>query len=314
MAETRTDWFFIINPHAGSGKTLSEWASAVRKLDSGRVEYTTVLTDHRFHATALAWRAADEGYRKIVAVGGDGSVHEVFNGILRWCDEKGCDPFEFTIGVIPIGSGNDWIKSLGVPHDMNKVIALISEGTNAGEDVVKVTGASGKVCWMANIGGAGFDSHVCERVNRQKERGRRSRMIYFNALRHTLFAAKPICVSVVADGEIVYSGPVYSIGIGNGMYSGGGMVQVPMARMDDGIVDAMIVPKMKISQLIKEIPRLYNKSLEDSDKIIFAHGKVIEIIPLDAASVDIFEIDGEVEGTLPVRIEATGQKIKVVKD
>lgn len=314
MAETRTDWFFIINPHAGSGKTLSEWASAVRKLDAGKVEYTTVLTDHRFHATALAWRAADEGYRKIVAVGGDGSVHEVFNGVLRWCDEKGCDPFEFTIGVIPIGSGNDWIKSLGVPHDMSKVIALIAEGTNAGEDVVKLTGASDKVCWMANIGGVGFDSHVCERVNRQKERGRRSKMIYFNALRHTLSFAKAINVSVVADGETVYSGPVYSIGLGNGMYSGGGMVQVPMADMDDGIVDAMIVPKLKLRYLLKELPRLYNKTLGDSEKCLFAHGKVIEIIPLDAASVDIFEVDGEIEGTLPLRIEATGQKIKVVKD
>lgn len=312
MAETKTEWYFIVNPRAGSGKTMPLWVPAENKLTRLGIPYVTAYTDHKRHATTLAYDAAAEGYRKIVAVGGDGSVHETFNGIMRWCDDNNVNPGEFYLGVAPIGSGNDWIKSLNVPNDMDEVVRLIAKEKFCKMDVVKVQSAGGKVCYMANIGGAGFDSHVCKRVNIQKESGMRGKRIYLNALRHTMFTLKPISIRVVADGRKVFEGQAYSFALGNGRYSGSGMRQVPLAIIDDGIIDVTIIPKMPMGSLIRQIPRLFSGTLNESRDVVMARCKSLEITPLNEESADIYELDGEIEGHLPIYIEMGTRQINAL--
>ena len=313
MSEAKTDWYFIVNPRAGSGKTMSEWVPAERRLQNLGIPFVTAMTDHKRHATELAREAAANGYRRIVAVGGDGSLHETLNGIAGYCEESGADTSEFYLGVMPIGSGNDWIKSLGVPHDLEKVINLIEHGSFGQMDVVKVLMADGNYAWMANVGGTGFDSHVCSRVNMQKERGMRGKLIYLNALRHTMTHLAQLKLKVVADGNTVHEGICYSIALGNGCYSGSGMRQVPLADINDGIIDYMIVPQVSLSRMLKEVPRLFNGSLNESDAVISGKCKSIQIVPLDSGSEDIIELDGEIVGQLPLSIEMSEKKINVIK-
>ena len=317
MNVTKTDWFFIVNPHAGSGKTMSEWVPAEKKFYKLGIPYTTAYTDHKRHAVTLAYEAAAAGYRKILTVGGDGSLHETYNGIMAWCDENGADPAEFTLAVAPIGSGNDWIKSLGVPHDPGKVVDMIAGGSFGIMDVIKLEsekedGTKG-ISYMANIGGTGFDSHVCERVNRQKERGYRNKMIYLNALRLSIAHLKANSLKVYADGREVFSGNCYSIALGNGRYSGSGMLQVPRAEIDDGIMDVTIVPKIPLLSIIKEIPRLFTGNLDESDNVICLKCKTLQIVPMNEGSKDLVELDGEIEGHLPATLSVTGKHIGVIK-
>ena len=166
---------------------------------------------------------------------------------------------------------------------------------------------------MANIGGAGFDSHVCKRVNLQKESGARGSKIYLNALRQTLFSLKHINLRFVADDKVIYEGPIYSFALGNGRYSGSGMRQVPLAVIDDGILDLTIIPKMPLTTILRQIHRLYNGTLAESHDVIIARCKKLEVIPLDEDSADIFELDGEIEGQLPIYIEMDGRQIGVIK-
>lgn len=315
MTDSKSDcYFFIVNPRAGSGKTMYEWMPAERKLKRLGIPCDIALTDHKRHATALAQQAAAEGYRKIIAVGGDGSLHEVFNGICRWCAATGVPTEEFLIGVVPIGSGNDWIRSLDIPNDTTEVVDLISDTRRRGMmDVVRVKSSGGKTAYMANIGGVGFDSHVCKRVNTQKESGRRGKLIYLNSLRYTIFNLKSIYISVVADGEVVFTGFCFSIAFGNGRYSGSGMRQVPLAVMDDGLVDYAIIPKAPIRKVLRELPRLFNGTLHQSEYVISGKCRSLQIVPMDEQSGDIFELDGEIEGWLPMSIEVTGHRINVVK-
>ena len=313
MTEPKTDWYFIVNPRAGSGRTMSLWVPAERMLQNLAIPFFTAMTDHKRHATELAKEAAASGYRRIVAVGGDGSLHETLNGIAQYCEESGTDPSEFYLGVMPIGSGNDWIKSLDVPHDLEKVIRLIENKSFGQMDVVKVLSSGGKVTWMANVGGTGFDSHVCNRVNMQKERGMRGKLIYLNALRHTMSHLAQLKLKVVADGVTVHEGICYSIALGNGAYSGSGMKQVPLANINDGLIDYMIVPKVKLSKMLKEIPRLFNGTINESGVVLYGQCKNIQIVPLESASEDIIELDGEIVGKLPLSIEMDGRKINVIK-
>lgn len=314
MTESKSDcYFFIVNPRAGSGKTMYEWLPAERRLKRLGIPCDIAMTDHKRHATALAQHAAAEGYRRIIAVGGDGSLHEVFNGICRWCAATGVPTEEFLIGVVPIGSGNDWIRSLGVPNDTTEVVNMIHRRSSGVMDVMRVKSSGGKTAYMANIGGVGFDSHVCKRVNTQKESGRRGKLIYLNSLRYTIFNLKSIYISVVADGEVVFTGLCYSVAFGNGKYSGSGMRQVPLAVMDDGLLDYTIIPKTPLLKVVKELPRLFNGTLHQSEYVIGGKCRSLQIVPMDEQSGDIFELDGEIEGWLPMSIEVTGHQINVIK-
>jgi YegS/Rv2252/BmrU family lipid kinase len=314
MDVTKTDWFFIVNPRAGSGKTMSLWVPAEQKLQKLGIPFVTAMTGYKLHATQLAYEAAGQGYRRIIAVGGDGSLHEALAGIARYCDENGTDSSEFTLGVMPIGSGNDWIKSLDLPNDLDHMISLVEKESSGQMDLVRVLSSGGKVSYMANVGGTGFDSHVCSRVNLQKEGGKRGKLIYLNALRYTITHLSPINLKVVADGKTVYEGTCYSIALGNGRYSGSGMRQVPKAEIDDGILDYMIVPKVKLKRMIKELPRLFNGTVDESGVVISGKCRSLQVMPLDDASADIIELDGEIEGKLPISIEMDGRKIRVLKD
>ena len=314
MTESKTDcYFFIVNPRAGSGKTMFEWLPAERKLKRLGIPCDIAMTDHKRHATALAYEAASKGYRKIIAVGGDGSLHETFNGICRWCARTGTPTEEFLLGVVPIGSGNDWIRSLGVPNDTSEVVDLIRKNSVGVMDVVRVKSSGGRLAYMANIGGVGFDSHVCKRVNIQKESGRRGKMIYLNSLRYTIFNLKPVYISVVADGEVIFTGQCFSVALGNGRYSGSGMRQVPLAVMDDGLLDYTVIPKAPLAKVLKELPRLFNGTLNQSEYVISGKCRSLQIVPMDEQSADIFELDGEIEGLLPMSVEITGHQINVIK-
>lgn len=314
MTESKTDcYFFIVNPRAGSGKTMFEWLPAERKLKRLGIPCDIAMTDHKRHATALAYEAASKGYRKIIAVGGDGSLHETFNGICRWCARTGTPTEEFLLGVMPIGSGNDWIRSLGVPNDTSEVVDLIRKNSVGVMDVVRVKSSGGRLAYMANIGGVGFDSHVCKRVNIQKESGRRGKMIYLNSLRYTIFNLKPVYISVVADGEVIFTGQCFSVALGNGRYSGSGMRQVPLAVMDDGLLDYAVIPKAPLAKVLKELPRLFNGTLNQSEYVISGKCRSLQIVPMDEQSADIFELDGEIEGLLPMSVEITGHQINVIK-
>ena len=321
MPTIKSDWYCIVNPHAGSGKTMSEWAVAEKLLTTQAVPYKTTLTNYKFHATLLAYEAGCHGYRKILAVGGDGSVHEVLNGILRYCDEKGVPPEEFTLAVIPIGSGNDWIRSLGIPHDTKAVVDRLAAGVFGRQDVVRVeampldgaTGGDGSadspvpaVSYMANIGGVGFDSHVCERVNALKEQGKRSKLIYLGALLHTMAHTRAFQTRIVADGKVVFDGEAYSVAFGNGRYSGGGMRQVPMSEIDDGVLDFMVVPKAGLLRLLPQIPRLYNGTVNESGLLVTGRCAVLEM-----TGENSIEMDGEIVGRLPLKITMTGSQICV---
>ena len=312
MIDKKSTLFFIVNPRAGSGKTMCEWLPAEKELERAGVRYVTAMTDHKRHATSLAMEACQQGYRKIIAVGGDGSLHEVFNGICRWCDNSNCDISDFYIGVIPIGSGNDWIKSLGVEKDAKAALECVCRSEYRMMDVIRVESSGSRVCYMANVGGTGFDSHVCLRVNSQKESGKRGKLIYLNSLIYTIATLRSIRVACYADGKMVFSGDCYSIALGNGRYSGSGMRQVPAAEIDDSLVDYLIIPRLPLGRIMLEAPRLFTGTINESRFVISGQCKSFKVMPLDSESEDVLELDGELEGRLPMSVEVLPSRIRVM--
>lgn len=314
-------WSAVVNPHAGTGKLLPKWREAEDLLRRKGIPCRYMMTDCRYHATELAYSAASDGSRKFIAVGGDGTAHEILDGIMHYLSDarlkgEAASLSDFTLAVIPIGSGNDWIKSHHIPYDVEEVVDMIASGSFSGQDIVKVTASGGQggisgTSFMINIGGIGLDARICERVNRQKDAGRSGRLLYVNSLIYNLIHSSIFRIALLCDGRTVYEGDCLSVAFGIGRYSGGGFLQTPEAVMDDGLLDVTVIPPLKLHRMPRAALRLADGTfLSQKEVRSFRAGKV-EVRPLDGRN-DIVEVDGEITGTVPLTLEVLPDRINVL--
>lgn len=210
----------IVNVYAASKKAGAYWAEAEKLLERYGVDFDSLSTGNGHNAMTLSLMACRDGYRKFIAAGGDGTIHDVLGGIGQYVSSGEADLTfsDFTIAVIPVGSGNDWIRTAGVPRDMAKAAALIGNGSVRKQDVVRVTamGASfgdesANVSYMANVAGVGLDARVCDIVNRKKEQGFRGRKLYVGALLRCVMNRVPFKARVICDGEEVFAEIIFQL-------------------------------------------------------------------------------------------------------
>ena len=339
-------WFVVVNPHAGSGRTAREWENVKNALKDNGIPYEFRMTWCKSHATEIAFNAAREGARRFIAVGGDGTIHEVLGGIMLFLDSfalpqtqaqpqphseappiypmpsepqtqtqpepgRRCPSIEdFTLAVIPIGSGNDWIKIHNIPDNISDTVALIKKGSFASQDIMKVTTAT-SCSYMINIGGVGFDARVCERVNRKKDMGKRGRLLYISSLIHNLFHYRPSPMEIRMDGKTVFSGNCFSIAVGIGKYSGGGLRQTPDAIPDDGLADVTVIPPLPLLRIAAEARRLFDGSITKVKELVSGRCRTLTVAPA-GADAEIIEVDGEIVGRLPASFDMLPGKIRVL--
>lgn len=307
-------WLVVVNVFAASRKAGSVWKKAAVMLDEAGVRYKAMFTGGTDNAIAISQKAAAVGYRKFMAVGGDGTVHDVLNGIAAFVfssEQTDVTVADFTLGVLPVGSGNDWVKSTGVPIDVRKAVDTIAAARTSKQDVVKVQAGS-SVSYMVNVGGVGLDARVCEIVNRKKERGRRGKKLYVTALLYCIRHRVPVRAKVIADGEIVFDGRYLSMSFGVGKYSGGGMRQTPLAVLGDGLLDVTVIPDIPLWKIAKEVPKLFTGTFHTVDVLTQARCRVVEVLPYVQADAEPVEVDGEVVGRAPVRMTVLPDQINVL--
>ena len=318
MKQKKDIWLIVVNVFAASKKAGELWRRAESLLKQEDIAYECRYTGDSGNACRIAEDSSREGYRKFVAVGGDGTVHDVLNGIMSFVDspENESSLEDFYLSVLPMGSGNDWIKSLGIPCDVKKLVGLMAEGSFGRQDVVKVAllgdgGSAKSVSYMANVGGVGIDADVCRIVNVNKKMGMSGKILYVKALIQCLMKRVPVVARVFCDGEEVFHGKYFSIAFGIGKYSGGGMRQTADALMDDGLLDMTLIPELGAWTIAKEAPKLFTGTFTKIKKLVVKRAKKIVVVPDDGRPY--VEVDGEVIGTAPMSLEIMGPQINVLK-
>ena len=318
MKQKQDVWLIVVNVFAASRKAGELWRRAESLLKHKEIRYECRYTGDSGNACRIAEDASREGYRKFVAVGGDGTVHDVLNGIMTFVDTPGSEVRleDFYLSVLPMGSGNDWVKSLGISKDVKGIVGLMASDSFGRQDVVKVSimdeaGNARTVSYMANVGGVGIDADVCRIVNVNKKMGMSGKILYVKALVQCLVHRKPVVARVLCDGVEVFHGNYFSIAFGIGRYSGGGMRQTADAVMDDGFLDMTLIPELGMLKIAKEAPKLFTGTFTRIPELVTKRCRNVVVMP--EGRQPYVEVDGEVIGTAPVCLEIMGSQINVLK-
>lgn len=293
-------WKLIINPTAGSGKAAKKLAEVESKLKLAAIDFETVKTESKGHATVLAKTAIENGFRKILVLGGDGTNHEVMNGIMQ---QKVVETTAVTQCLIPVGTGNDWIKTHKIPRNINQIISNIKANQTKLQDIGKVNfvkeGRSGERFFM-NVAGLAYDAFIATKTN-ENPNFTRNKFFYLYLVLRCLFQYKPQTVRIRFDGQVIEN-QYYTINIGVCKYNGGGMRLVPQAIPDDGLFALTTVGNMSVLGVIASTPYLYNGKIGKHRKGFTTQAESIEIESLDEEQV-MLELDGEFVGGSPIKFE-----------
>jgi YegS/Rv2252/BmrU family lipid kinase len=297
----------IVNPHAGKRHVGEEIPELERTLQARGLAYRLLRTEGRGDAARFARQALEGGARFVVAVGGDGTVHEVVNGML---DADGRPVGEEPVlGVVAAGSGCDFIRTFGLPGDATRAGFHLTGDNTYPLDVGKVTytTVSGETDsrYFVNVAEAGLGAAVAARAERMSPRLGQAK--YFFGFWLTLPRFPLATVRVRADRK-TYEGPAYLVVVGNAQYHGGGMKVSPRSYPGDGVLDVLIFKGPK-SDAFTFIPKIYRGEHVPHDHI--EEFRVRRELVVEADRPLPVEADGEVLGSTPATFEVLAQPIRM---
>ena len=302
-------WFVIVNPVAGSGRGLIDFPQISRLLRNDDIHHDAVFTEHKHHATELTVTAANQGYRKIIVIGGDGTLNEVVNGLFI---QKAVEPHEILLAVIAVGTGNDWVRTFGIPQHYSEAIRAIREGRSFLQDVGTVTYTEShytQTRYMANVAGLGFDAYVISTFNHLKVKGYSGKWMYLYSILKSYFRYKSSGTRIWVDDKVVFNDLMLSLAIGICKYNGGGVQQLPHALADDGLLDLTIIRPIHWWHIVFRLKKLFNGDIYQIGHVIHAQGRNVKI---EAAPFIQLETDGELMGGTPVEVNIRQRAIRVV--
>ena len=303
-------WIVLVNPHAGTGKGKKDWNKINEHFSQSTIKFEAFHTKHREHALALTSKFIKKGYRKFIVAGGDGTLNEVVNGIFI---QKNIPTEEFLVAMIPVGTGNDWCRMFNIPFDYENAVKTIQKGRVFQQDIGKVSfyqGDAKKQRFFINVAGMGYDAIVAAKTNKDKERGRGGILVYLKNLLSSLLFYKFSEVKMMSDGDKKScSCKVFSISVGICKYNGGGMMQLPNAVADDGLLDITLIKKIGRFTVIQQIKNLYDGSFIKHPKVETLRATHIQIKSNPKINL---EVDGESLGHSPFHFEIFPRSLKVL--
>lgn len=302
--------FMIVNPQAAGGRGLRLWPRLADQLYQAIGLFEYEFTNASGVATMLATQAVEQGYQRIVAVGGDGTVNEVLNGLFT-PEGKSLNP-DVVLGCLPAGSGTDFWKTLGIKEELPAAIARLRGKKIRCCDIVRValTGHDGRPTtrFFCNVADVGLGGEVVTRAKRLPAWGN-GFLNYLVASTTAFLTWDPAEITITIDGKPLASEPMIIALVANGQYCGGGMWIAPEAKLDDGLVNLCCIRPISKWQLVTMLPRLYAGKLRDAAVIVRAQGREITITAPTPLKVTV---DGEVPGIVPATFTVIPQAVRIM--
>lgn len=296
-----------MNPASRGGANGRRFPALEPRIRARLGTVETAWTERRGHAAALAKKAAPRVDR-ILSAGGDGTAHEVAEGLLE-SGEAG----RVELGLLPLGTGGDLMRTLDLPKDLDGALERIRGGTVRRIDAARIRyrglDGSDRSGWLVNEISAGFAGLVAGMV----ERGGKwlgGTASFAQATVRAILAHPVLAGRVRVDGAVVHEGRFVLASACNGRFFGGGMAIAPDAAADDGLLDCVVIPGMSRTELLPKLGKLYKGTHLQVPGVVFRRGRVVEIEPIGGPAP--FEVDGEPLGRLPIRAEAVRGALSIL--
>ena len=271
--------FVVLNPYANRWGAKRRRPMVEEALRTIGIEFELRETTSRGHATRLAKEAAEGDFDAIIAAGGDGTLHEVINGLVQAAGNGPTKPF----GILPIGTGNDFASSANIPRKLEEAVQILQQGKTEQVDLASINGQ----IFINNCAAAMEPLVTIEAEGLQRLSGS---VRYIVALARALLKLKAWQMHVKWDsGEFL--GPVYLLSVCNGVRTGGSFIMAPEAKISDGLLDFVLVPEVPMRTVFAILPRLFNGSHIKHEKVTYLRTQKLEISSRPGTPI---HADGEV--------------------
>jgi diacylglycerol kinase (ATP) len=291
----------IVNPKSGGGATGRTWSAMQSTIERALGDVEVAMTERSGHGADLAREGARAGHPLVIAVGGDGTLHEVVNGLMQ-AGKEGVQ-----IGLIGQGTGGDFRKTLGLEHRLDKYLEAIASGHERPLDVGKFSGGGQTEHYFVNILSAGMGGLV-DRYVADASRMLGGTAAYFGSSLKALVNARlgHLSVRVTLDGETKeHKVRTFMIAVCNGRYFGSGMHVAPMAKIDDGVFEIVALGATSKLGFALTSGKIYSGEHIGQPGTVHLRGEKIEmqLVNADASERFLLDVDGEPMGGLPLSVE-----------
>jgi len=300
---TADSWFIIANPTSGNRNFSKHWKEIQQLLNQKKIDFSFAFTQFSKHEIELVQNAIQKGFRNIISIGGDGTLHHVVNGIMQQRYVKTSD---ITIAVVPLGTGNDWIKTYNIPNNIEKAIEIISKKKTILQDIGVLETDNNTLSYFNNVAGLGYDGYIVHKLKTLKHFGPIAYLI--SGLAGLLFYKKTV-FKISFNNKIIETNCLMTL-IGICKFSGGGMQFTKEVNTADGLFDITIAKNLNIFDLIFNIKKLYNGNIVHHKKVETYKTKEITIIP--QSSKPFIQADGELIGAGKVTVKIIGKAIHFI--
>ena len=271
----------IVNPIAGRGKSPARWNVLKKELTDNSLHVEEFFTKSKGMAADLAEQIQKAGYTRLMVAGGDGTLHEVINGLNL--------PASIEVGILPTGTGNDFARAVGITFEKNLALKLITKGRTRLIDLGEVNQRK-----FINIAGVGFDAQVAHEVN-AGFKFVSGTMAYLMALVKVMLTYKSLPIDIFIN-DTKQTEEILFFSVANAPYIGGGMKIVPQAVIDDGLFHICLAQKVNRLEILNTLPKIYKGKHIEHPKVHMMTARELRLnsnfpLPLHA--------DGELLGTLP---------------
>jgi YegS/Rv2252/BmrU family lipid kinase len=302
LSDSPLPWLAIVNPLAGRSRRHS-WPAFERALREAGIALDVDLTAAPHEGERIARDAMLAGRRKLLVVGGDGSVHDAVNGIMS----AGPLHSEATLAVAPLGTGNDWARSLSVPANARAFAEMIAAGHTMQHDVGVIDFPEAippRRRWFINVAGAGLDAYVIGRLPRQLQ----STLAYLRGALGGLWSYRAPRFRIRLNGELIDRRLLVAF-VANAQACGNSMQVAPVARVDDGLLDLVTIDDVGFLRAVLKIAKLYRGTIL-SDPIV-RHVRT-ETLRIEAEPPAEVEAEGQIAGQLPAVFTVLSGGLRVI--
>lgn len=291
----------IANPRAGGRRVARHWEELLRSLHRELGALMVIKTQHPGHARQLAIEAVQAGSQAVLSLGGDGTHHEVINGILEAQDEPGAVSF----GVLPSGTGGDFGRLLVGQGELEHSLWALRQPEGALIDVGRLRHQDQRgqpaQRWFLNLASFGIGGLIDQIANRSSKR-LGGAATFALATARAFFQYRPATVRLTLDGRALGQRRVMNVIAANGRYSGGGMCFAPQGKLNDGLLDFVVLPAGPIHQMAGLFSQLHSGAFLRDPRVEVLQGRHLEAELVEGGPA-LLDVDGETPGGLPVSIE-----------